>query len=1073
MVAYTTGRSMLKSGVTIIILAFFLSPSGLAAGIRGPLNSVSSVDAEITSRLDLGNPEVEQTAVTIAKDYPGEYNLNQVAEVYDALRKGWYYYSDPSYQDKYKHANCTLQDGKISNSIGVGDCDDFAILMASLLEALQGSTRIVFAYDQDTRKNHAYAEVYLGKKSDPRADSLIGWLKDQYSQTDIPGQTVSGDEVWLNLDYNSTFPGGLYFGEGHRVQREVVWQSASRNSPKIVPIVDTMDNIAGWEKMNDENGSTISFSTVPSLKGKAVQMDFDLKEGGWTGMSRNVSGSMLSEANGLNLSYYGLDKQISFQLRLVCKDSISFGYSWKPEPGNKWAYLEALFEDFTRIGLDNNDSTGQRLDPNKVDRLEIVCQLDEKDLPGTGKIIIDQIRGVMNIPIGSPWARAEVEREVTIAKDLAYKSEQAMNIPGILSESVKLAVESLGHHNTLEGDMALRHGLALLPCCLAQLQHNGSVSEIAFSSDGSKLATASYDNTARIWDVKTGAELQRLKHDGSVSSVAFSPNGHELAMGSGDGTAHIWDMITGEELQRLKLNGSVWSIAFSPDGLKVATGSDDQTARIWDVQSGAELQRCKHEDWVESVAFSPDGHKLATGSWDGTARIWDVQTGAELHRLNHEAPVYSVIFSSDSLRVATGSDDNIARIWDVLTGVEIRELIQDAVVHSVAFSPDGLKLATGSGDKTARIWDMLTGVELRRLNHDGSVESVAFSPDGLKLATGSSDNTARIWNVQIDAEQHKLNHDKSVNSIAFSPDGSKLATGSGDKTARIWDVQTGSELQKLKQDYWVWSVAFSPDGLKLATANYDGSVRIWDVQNGSELQKLKQDYVVRSVAFSPDGLKLATGSADNTARIWDTVTGAELHTLKQNDVVQSVAFSPDGLKLATGSWDGTARIWDVATGMEWQRFNHDKAVLGVAFSPDGLKLATAGGDRTARIWDVLTGMELRRLNHDGPVESVAFRFDQLNVATASHDNTARIWDVQTGTELQRFNHDGPVYSVAFSPDGRKLATASGDKTARIWMILSQDLICEACSRLRCNLTSKEWREEYCGKCIETKLNSVN
>lgn len=130
------------------ILIMFISINGLAASIIGPVSpflSAKNATAEIANCLDLGNPEIEQTAMTIAKDYPGEYNINQISAVYDAMRKGWYYNSDPSYKDKYKNANRTLQDGKISNSIGMGDCEDFAILMASLQESLQGSTRIIFA----------------------------------------------------------------------------------------------------------------------------------------------------------------------------------------------------------------------------------------------------------------------------------------------------------------------------------------------------------------------------------------------------------------------------------------------------------------------------------------------------------------------------------------------------------------------------------------------------------------------------------------------------------------------------------------------------------------------------------------------------------------------------------------------------------------------------------------------------------------------------------------------------------------------------------------------------------------
>lgn len=134
----------------------------------------------------------------------------------------------------------------------------------------------------------------------------------------------------------------------------------------------------------------------------------------------------------------------------------------------------------------------------------------------------------------------------------------------------------------------------------------------------------------------------------------------------------------------------------------------------------------------------------------------------------------------------------------------------------------------------------------------------------------------------------------------------------------------------------------------------------------------------------------------------------------------------------------------------------------VAFSPDGIKLATISGS-TTQIWDVETGAELHKLSHEGNVNSVAFSPDGLRVATASDDHTVRVWDVGNGAELQRFKHDVGVKSVALDPDGSKLATAGGQQ-ARIWALRTQDLICEACRRLGCNLTSQEWKEKYCSKC---------
>lgn len=93
-------------------------------------------------------------------------------------------------------------------------------------------------------------------------DKLIDWLKDQYNETEVLGLVVDNGEVWLNLDYDNIHPGGSYAVEGHRVEREVVWQSASRNSPKIVPIIDTMDSTAGWETVVDKNGSSTTINGV-------------------------------------------------------------------------------------------------------------------------------------------------------------------------------------------------------------------------------------------------------------------------------------------------------------------------------------------------------------------------------------------------------------------------------------------------------------------------------------------------------------------------------------------------------------------------------------------------------------------------------------------------------------------------------------------------------------------------------------------------------------------------------------------------------------------------------------------
>jgi WD40 repeat protein/serine/threonine protein kinase len=574
--------------------------------------------------------------------------------------------------------------------------------------------------------------------------------------------------------------------------------------------------------------------------------------------------------------------------------------------------------------------------------------------------------------------------------------------------------------------------------------HSDQVRSIVYSPEGSRVLTASYDKTARIWDARTGKQILVLSgHTQRVRFAAFSPDGKRIVTASLDKTARIWDAQTGKQLQQFNGHSDrVRSAGFSPDGRRVVTGGYDNTARIWDVGTGAEIRAFKgHTGVITATSFSPDGKRVVSAAHDNTARVWDVESGREILQLNkHAGDVNWAQYSPDGTRIVTASGDKTARIWDARTGEQLSVLSgHTQLLESAVFSPDGQRIVTSSDDKTARVWDASNGRQMMVLSgHAEQVIYATFSPDGSHIATAADDNTARIWSARQDGDDLQLaGHSQLLAGADFSPDGSLVGTGSADKTARIWDAATGRQLAVLNgHEDLVLSAEFSPDGKRVVTASNDNTARIWDVASGHELLALRgHTQPVEGAAFSPDGSRIVTCSFDKTARFWDAATGAPVSELKGHEAaVNWVAWSPDGKRIVTASFDKTARIWSTETGNQLVILTgHSGTVATASFSFDGKHIVTASDDKTARIWDAVTGQQLLILNgHTDRVTSASFSPNDERIITSSLDKTARIWDALTGQQLMAARHTELVETSAWAPDGIHFVTASDDKLAHIW-----------------------------------------
>ncbi len=498
---------------------------------------------------------------------------------------------------------------------------------------------------------------------------------------------------------------------------------------------------------------------------------------------------------------------------------------------------------------------------------------------------------------------------------------------------------------------------------LAQaLTYDGS-GIMALRPDGERLALAAKGSTLDIYDLQSGALVARNEavHPGyALHSLAYSPNGSVLATSSFDGTVMLWDAETVEALgpPLEGHEGRVLAAAFSPDGHSLASVSTDNTVRLWDIaplleHDGAGARPigqplAGHSNWVRSVAFLPDGRRLVSGDSDGHAIVWD--TGRARQLAGHQAQVRGVAFSPDSQTLVSGSLDTNLMLWNTATGEQASLPLTDhpKPVFNVAFGPSGRHMASVGAGRWVILWELPEELGTREGEaaplgrpldgHTGQVYAVAYSPDGKTLATGSRDQAIILWDVDsAEALGPPLEaHEGWVMGLAFSPDGHSLASASADGTVRIWHVGgllDGTEAAAhplgpplVGHSNWVNDVAWSPNGALLATASSDNTVRLWDpwacMEPGAvtcePLGPPMTGHVAQvwRVAFHPagDGQYLVSGGADGTVLVWDLTTREPLAPPLLGAIeMETMAISPDGKLLALGALDtsGLVHLWDL------------------------------------------------------------------------------------------------------------------------------------------------------------------
>jgi WD40 repeat protein len=299
------------------------------------------------------------------------------------------------------------------------------------------------------------------------------------------------------------------------------------------------------------------------------------------------------------------------------------------------------------------------------------------------------------------------------------------------------------------------------------------------------------------------ARMRRARGEGdprgraTAVALAFSPDGTKIATIHNDGRVALRDPSEGRRLRFLGYRGYAWAFAFSPDGRHLALGGFGPDITLCDLETeGAEDPLKMPIANITTLAFSSDGRILAAASrLTDRILLWDVAARRERARLRgHSSPVLSLAFAPDGRSLASGGGigDQTIIVWDLATGGQRLRLVTPGFVTALAYSPDGSLLASVNGfpGGPVRIWDPAAGRLVRSIgSRSTSRNPMAFAPDGRLLATADEDGTVKFWSVTTGRRLASLDGQADfLRGVAFSPDGRTLAAIGNDDDVRLWDV---------------------------------------------------------------------------------------------------------------------------------------------------------------------------------------------------------------------------------------------------------------------------------------------
>ena len=630
------------------------------------------------------------------------------------------------------------------------------------------------------------------------------------------------------------------------------------------------------------------------------------------------------------------------------------------------------------------------------------------------------------------------------------------------------------------------------------LAHRGEIAALAFSADGSLLASADRRGALRLWDMggeASGTQLGEVQGlVGITEQLVFDESAKRLVARVG-GQVHVLSIAPPGAAPRLGkpttlvADAPVTTVAMNLSGSTIYTG--DRAGQVFEWKQGKRGWQAEtittHGDQVVAVQEVSARKSVLSVAADRSLKLVGAKLRAGSPRLTHvpsplrEPPRFLAVDPSGKRALTVGVGE-APEIWDIVARRADRLASLDeqrSPVTAMAMAAEQSAVVTGAADGTLRVWDLLvdggSAGAHTLTDHQSTIDAMVLSHQGDTLVSVGRDQRLRVWKLDhhgVPSPLRVIVPDRAVQQVAVSDDGRWIAATSAGLLI-VWStVDAELKIERAAHGDEIRRVAFSRGGDWLVSADRGGDVLAWRMQPTGpaegEPRRTALGAGITALAVSDEQVAVAVPSADGAQVLaWPVgeVGGSTAQLWRHAVPVTALTFDANGRMLASGGADGRVNTgqWGEGRFQPTEAYSLGESVGALGFTrgaDEKVFLALGGDGGSVAVYEPLVrGGKVRRFEaHKGAISGVGFGASPRELLTAGRDGALLLWHLTPAGEskVALTGHVDAIVEFQVDAAGKVAVTAGADQTLRVWPLEVEGLTRVVCGVAGRELSGDEW-----------------